>query len=412
MNPTDLKLTYCSNIHAGDSWDDHFAALKQNFHLIKEEFSPFEPLSIGLRISNAASITLLEPTFLKQFKIWLGENKSYVFTLNGFPYGEFHYSRVKDQVHFPDWTTEARLDYTLRLINILAALLPVGIDGGISTSPLSYKYWFITREALLSARKSATHNIILVAASLIRLKERTGQIIHLDLEPEPDGLLETGPEFIDWYLFELLPAAKIYFGANSKAEISILEAQIREHICLCYDICHFAIGFENHASCLAELKKYKIKVGKLQISAALKVVFSPESENSSSRNEEIKRLLNNYNEPVYLHQVVAKKNTGELIRYRDLPDALTSEDDVAFDEWRIHFHVPVFCEVLAPGIYATQSDITEVLNLLNQTFFTTHLEVETYTWEVLPEGLKLPVEQSIIRELAWVKMQLVTQGHE
>ena len=412
MNPADLKLTYCSNIHAGETWDDHFLNLKQNFPLIKEEFSPSEPLSIGMRISNAASLELMEPAVLNQFKIWLGENKSYVFTLNGFPFGEFHHARVKEQVHFPDWTTQIRVDYTLRLVSILAELLPQGIDGGISTSPLSYKYWFKTQDQLLSARKLATHNIILIASALIRLKEQTGQVIHLDLEPEPDGLLETGNEFINWYLFELLPAAKIYFKANSDAVVLKVEAQIREHICLCYDICHFAIGYENHASCLSELNKYKIKVGKLQISAALKAVFGSVPDNSFRRNEEIFGLLETYNEPVYLHQVVAKKNTGELIRYRDLPDALNSVDDIAVNEWRIHFHVPVFCDLIAPGIFATQSDILEVLSLLKLTLFTTHLEVETYTWEVLPEALKLPIDQSICRELTWVKAQLISSGHE
>ena len=412
MNPADLKLTYCSNIHAGETWDDHFFNLKQHFPLIKAEFSPCEPLSIGMRISNAASLELIEPAVLNQFKTWLGENQSYVFTLNGFPFGEFHHARVKEQVHFPDWTTQTRVDYTLRLVSILAQLLPQGIDGGISTSPLSYKYWFKTQEQLLSARKLATHNIILIASALIKLKEQTGQVIHLDLEPEPDGLLETGTEFINWYLYELIPAAKIYFRATSEAEVFKVDAQIREHICLCYDICHFAIGFENHALCLSELKKHKIKVGKLQISAALKAVFSAVPDNSSGRNKEILGLLDTYNEPVYLHQVVAKKITSELTRYRDLPDAFASVDDLAANEWRIHFHVPVFCDLLAPGVYATQSDIIEVLGLLKQNHFTTHLEVETYTWEVLPEALKLPIDQSIIRELAWVKAQLISNGHE
>jgi len=41
------------------------------------------------------------------------------------------------------------------------------------------------------------------------------------------------------------------------------------------------------------------------------------------------------------------------------------------------------------------------LNLLKTSPFTNQMEVETYTWEVLPEGLKLGIVDSIEREMNW-----------
>lgn len=410
-------LTYCTNIHAGETWTDHFAALKASFPGIRQAFRPGEKMGLGLRLSSIASQELLLPGKLGEFRKWLAIQDSYVFTLNGFPYGEFHHASVKDQVHFPDWTTPERMEYTLRLFAILGELLPPGMEGGISTSPLSYRLWFDSSEDRAAARLAATANILAVAARLIRISQETGQVMHLDLEPEPDGLLETGAEFIDWYLHELEPAANIYLLAElglTYAEVGVL---LRRHICLCYDICHFAIGFEDHAAVIEQLGSEGIRIGKLQVSAALKAVLPAEP----LLRRPVYDLLEIYNEPVYLHQVVSRSADGVLTRNRDLPSALPAvrsvpdgqpcADRVAArdpEEWRIHFHVPVFCQQLhaGPDLFSTQADISLVLEIQRLKPFTSHLEVETYTWEVLPEELKLPIDQSIIRELNWVDQQL------
>ena len=199
-------LTYCSNIHAGESWADHFAALKKYFPSVKKNISPDMPMGIGLRLSNEASLDLIRDEQLAIFSTWLTENDAYVFTMNGFPYGGFHHVRVKDQVHTPDWTTTDRVDYTIRLFRILEKLLPEGMDGGVSTSPLSYRHWFGSPDSLKTARQKATNNILLVAEELVRIQKNSGKWLHLDIEPEPDGILESGAEFIDWYENELLPA--------------------------------------------------------------------------------------------------------------------------------------------------------------------------------------------------------------
>lgn len=390
-------LTYCTNIHSGETWQDHFAALKNNFPGIKAKLSPGKPMGLGLRLSAVASLELIKETNLSVFKQWLADNDVYVFTMNGFPYGNFHQARVKDQVHAPDWTTTDRLNYTLRLFDILSQLLPDGMDGGISTSPLSYRHWFDTSNNLEVAKNTATGNILKIAEYLVAISTTTGKLLHLDIEPEPDGMLENGQEFIDWYENYLLPAGVPIFA--EKYDISFDEAAllIKAHICLCYDVCHFAIGYEPHAQMIDTLNEKGIKIGKIQISAALKSLMDSDSEVRSLKASAFAA----FNEPVYLHQVVARTSGNNLLRYRDLPEALANAANSYVLEWRAHFHVPVF-EKNFGLLESTQDDIVEVLALHVKNNITKHLEVETYTWEVLSDELKVPLQQSIIREIEWV----------
>ncbi|MES3018306.1 MAG: metabolite traffic protein EboE [Bacteroidota bacterium] len=391
-------LTYCTNIHAGESWADHFNSLKEKFPAIKNQVSATADMGIGLRLSNMASIELQHGKNLDEFQDWLRDNHAYVFTMNGFPYGDFHHAVVKDQVHAPDWTTQERVDYTLRLFSILAKLLPKGVDGGVSTSPLTYRYWHISKNESAAATEIATQNVIVVLEELIHYKNNLGIIMHLDIEPEPDGMLETGREFIDWYQNVLLPAAKNVLPNKLGISEEEAVAAVREHISLCYDVCHFAIGYEPHQEILKELAANKIRVGKIQISAALKSDLPP----ATGVRESISEAFSKFNEPTYLHQVVGRKKDQALIRYRDLPEALEDIQNPEVEEWRAHFHVPVFLRDLEL-LKSTQSDIVEVLRIQSSLPFTSHLEVETYTWEVLPDSLKAPIDLSISRELNWVK---------
>jgi hypothetical protein len=198
-------LTYCSNIHPGESWDAHFEELKASVPFIREKTAPGVSFGLGLRLANQASLELSKPDRLEEFKAWLTEQDIYVFTMNGFPYGGFHGTKVKDLVHAPDWTTEERLSYTRRLFDLLAQLLPEGMQGSISTPPLSYKYWWEDSQALEDAKQKATQHILSVIETLISIREETGTIMHLDIEPEPDGILDNGKDFIGWYTEYLLP---------------------------------------------------------------------------------------------------------------------------------------------------------------------------------------------------------------
>jgi hypothetical protein len=392
-------LTYCTNIHPGESWAEHFQALKNYFPSIKEKISPDQPMGIGLRLSGEASMDLIKKENLVSFKKWLASQQAYVFTMNGFPYGGFHRTVVKDMVHAPDWTKQERVDYTVRLFHILSALLPADLDGGVSTSPLSYKPWFQSHEDLNRAKETATKNIIFIVEKLIDLHQSTNKLLHLDIEPEPDGVLSNGTDFIEWFENDLVPVGIPIIKERFHVSHQHAEDLIKEHLRLCYDVCHFAVGFEDHLQMIDNLQKRRIKIGKIQISAALKAQIT--------EIKMIKESFAKFNEPTYLHQVVAKTTDGKLLHFPDLPVAL-KDNHSQFAEWRAHFHVPVFTEKFGL-LSSTNDEIGQVLFQQKKKPFTQHLEVETYTWDVLPAGLKLPLQDSIVRELQWVKRVLANE---
>lgn len=394
-------LTYCTNIHPGESWTEIFHNLKKYIPGIKQEVSPDAPFGIGLRLSDKASRSLLEEGNLPDFKNWLDKNNCYVFTLNGFPFGSFHHQAIKDRVHQPDWTTKERLDYTLRLFKILAALLPDGIEGGISTSPLSYKYWPAIRENKNEVLEKATLHMVKIAEKLYKIHRRNGQILHLDIEPEPDGLLENTQEVIHWYKEWLIPRGAAYLKQRLNLSHEESETCLKNHIRLCYDVCHFAIVYEKPKEIFHQLKLEGIKIGKIQISAALKTRLPKEIE----QRKWVMDALAPFVESTYLHQVVERNSAGQLTHFPDLPQALAKLNNPAAREWRTHFHVPVFLNNYGQ-LESTQEDILEVLEYLKKEKVSDHLEVETYTWEVLPADIQLEITDSIVRELQWVQKNL------
>ena len=390
-------LTYCTNIHSGEHWADVWTDLQTYLLPVRQALSPHQPFGIGLRLSNIASQEILANNQLSHFKRWLTDNNYYVFTLNGFPYGNFHHQVIKDAVHQPDWTTPERLAYTLRLFDILAELLPNGMEGGISTSPLSYKLWYDQPQALEQTLSRATQALAQVAAHLYQIQQTTGKLLHLDIEPEPDGLLETTQEVIDYFHQWLLPRGSSYLQQQLALSPDEAERCLRSHIQVCYDVCHFAVEYEQPQEVLTRWQRAGIQVGKIQISAALKSTF-PEPAARQPVVAQFRSLV----ESTYLHQVVARTSDGRLVQYNDLPQALDHAYQPDIQEWRTHFHVPIFVSHYGT-LAATQSDIEEVLAIVKKENITRHLEVETYTWEVLPPDLQLGLTDSIIRELQWVQ---------
>lgn len=401
MKTSSGHLTYCTNIHPGEIWDDHFNALKASVPLIKSRLSPESPFALGLRIANAASLELSKPDRLQELKDWLASLDLYVFTMNGFPFGGFHNTEVKDQVHAPDWTTTDRVSYTLRLFSILQELLPVGMHGGISTSPLSYKYWWKTEADRDDAVRESTNNILLVVDGLINIRQKTGKVMHLDLEPEPDGLLDNGQDFVYWYQEVLLPMGIPYLCQKHGFSVGEAEDALLTHVQLCYDVCHFAVGYEDGAAYVKELSQLGIRIGKIQISSALQIDFR-------DREQEKLAAIKAFNEPVYLHQVVARQTDGRLQRYADLPEAI-ADFSASHNEWRIHFHVPLFVESYGL-LNSTREEIVKILSVQKENSITDYLEIETYTWGVLPEDMQKPIAESIAREMEWVNGLIVKQN--
>ncbi len=385
-------LTYCTNIHPARGFPEVWESLKQHALPLKASLSPNAPFGIGLRLSGDESRELLAGDTLTGFKRWLDENGLYVFTMNGFPHGPFHNQPVKAQVHAPDWRSDERVNYTLRLAQSLAVLLPEGVTGGISTSPLSYKAWIDESDA--ATWRQLTENVVRVAEYLAKLYAERGVMIHLDLEPEQGGLLENMAELTRFFETWLLT-----YGAERLAErlnITVKKAKetLLRHIQVCFDTCHVALAYEDPAEILSDFTALGILIGKVQLSSALEL---------SPHNAEVtKRALEPFNEPVYLHQVIQKNKGGTLTRFPDLPGALAALPQPDAERWRVHFHVPVFL-AQTTAFNTTQKMILRTLELHRQKPLTEHFEVETYTWSILPDALKLGLTASIERELSWVQ---------
>lgn len=389
-------LTYCTNIHPGSNWERTFDSLKEYVSHIKKEVSPDKPFGLGLRLSNKASEELNENGHLQEFKQWLHQNDVYVFTMNGFPYGNFHDERVKDKVHAPDWTTKERLTYTKRLFEQLAELLPTGMSGGISTSPISYKHWHESVELKKKAFEKGAKHLSEIVLQLYRLEHETEKYLHLDIEPEPDGLIENSDEVLGFYKDYLVPIAGRFLKEQLGKNIEEAEKLIKRYITVCYDICHFSLAFEDPEYTFKKFEKEGIKVGKIQVSAALKIIYK------EAEKEAIWNSLSGFDEPIYLHQVTEKVD-GLVKTYNDLPMVLENRKD--FTELRAHFHVPIFLERFGK-LFSTQDHILKVIDYLKEHSVSDHLEIETYTWEVLPKELKRDLSESIIREINWLKERL------
>lgn len=398
----ELHLTYCTNIHPGNQWSEVKSNIEKYGPELRSRISPDEPFGIGLRLSNVAAEELLEDNNLQAFRKYLDQEKLYVFTLNGFPYGSFHRERVKEDVHSPDWRTDERGDYTIRLVHILSDLLPADVtEGSISTSPLSYKHWVDKDDQ--KVWDLCLNQLVRVVRELIKIRENTGQLIHIDLEPEPDGLLEDSLEVVSFFQDHLLVKGVEMLSDAMNLKTEDAREYLLDHIQVCLDTCHMAIEYEAPGPFVERLRDVGIKIGKIQISSALKVPLSKAGKSSEAQTL-IKEALLPFAGSTYLHQVIQKNKDDSLKRYSDLPVALdnlkNNIDQV--QEWRVHFHVPVFVESYT-SFLSTQKEIIDTLALHQGQPFCTHFEIETYTWEVLPDGLKDDLTNLITQEFKWVQ---------
>lgn len=394
-----FDLTYCSNIHSGETWGRVFANMKEYLPQLKTDLAPDAPFGVGLRLSNRAADGLLENGALQQAKEWLSENQFYVMTINAFPYGNFHRKGIKDRVYAPDWTTKKRRDYSLKIARILAALTPEGGESGFSTVPLSYKPWLNPDTTVKTYHQSAIF-LSDVVQFMAETYEKTGTLIHIDIEAEPDCLIETNEELIAFFNTWLLPVGVPYLAQKSEISQQKAEEQLRRHVQVCYDVCHSCVEFEKPVEVFNDLAKAEIQIGKIQISAALKYKLNKDAD----RALQAEKTLSEFIDPVYLHQVVKHHADNTLSQNRDLNDSVLSQlkaNNASVDEIRTHFHVPIFLEHYE-HLDSTQSNIIDVIKLLQNNRMARHLEIETYTWDVLPPSLKLDMMSSIKREYEWV----------
>ena len=368
MNLKNSHLSWCLNIYPGESW----AETRENIHVnatkVKKLLESNERtssivsqngLGLGMRIANEAANELHGNT--AAFKKELQDLNLYVFTVNAFPFGNFHQKPVKENVYYPDWSSQERLDYTVKTAEILADLLPEGVNGSISTVPVTYGK---------DLPDGAIKNLISCAQKLKELEEKSGKLVKVALEPEPDCFLERTDESID------------FFNLLRKENKELAE----RYLGICLDTCHMALQFERPIDSLNKFVAANVPIPKIQISS----VLSLDSDKHSTK------ALDKFNEAVYLHQTLVKEG-DQIKQYPDLGDAFQANPQ---GEWRVHFHVPLYFNGNEDGLSSTS-------DLLNEEFMRKafevcdHLETETYTYNVLPDA-QFDVNQSIANELLFV----------
>ena len=392
-----IDLGYCTNIHRGETWEETFDGLQRYTDEVRKRVSPDQPYGIGLRLGHDACRELASDAASKDsFRRWLDERNAYVFTINGFPYGKFHGSRVKEQVYAPDWTTMERLDYTKHLFDLMTELSPEGQAISVSTVPGSFK-GFIKPGTRQEQLEAIYHNLTACADHIESLREKTGRDIHLGLEPEPLCLFETSEETIE------------FFDGYLSGRESDERSRILSNIGVNYDTCHLAIEYEDPGASVEVLLDAGIRISKIHLSSALKLTPNPDS---------VKRLAA-FQDEVYLHQVVVRSGDSVTHRFEDLPDAFSwfEENSAnAGDEWRVHFHVPLHARAVE-YFDDTRDQISGVFQLLKEAasrdgkLFCQHFEMETYTWEVLPEEIRdRDVVDQLEAEYGWTLSEFRRYG--
>jgi hypothetical protein len=383
-----LHLAYCTNVHRGENWVETFAALERHVLPVRRRVAAGRSYAIGLRLGQRAAAELAQRDALLAFQRWLEVHDCYVFTINGFPYGSFHGTRVKEQVYAPDWSTPERVVYTNQLFDLLCAIAPPGAACSVSTVPASFKA-FVAREP--ARRHAIFANLTACGRYIATLAEKTGRDLHLGLEPEPLCQIETSEETV------------AFFRDWRASDTAVDREGLLRRIGVNYDCCHLAVEFESATAALDRLVGAGLRLSKLHLSSALRV--RPDAAGRAA--------LNAFVEPVYLHQVVVgRANSSEVRRrYIDLPDALADATPaLPDDEWRVHFHVPLHAPPGAP-FQDTRDHLIAALDwLAAHPGLCTHLEMETYTWEVLPPALRLPIEDQLVQEYAWTLDALAKRG--
>ncbi|MEQ8785633.1 MAG: metabolite traffic protein EboE [Pirellulaceae bacterium] len=381
------QLGYCTNVHAGAKLDATRQNLERYALEVKRRFRPEAPMGVGLWLANPAAEELLIDDRAAEWADWLDEQGLVPFTMNGFPYGDFHQQVVKHRVYHPTWFEADRRDYTLRLFEILDRLLPPDMEGSISTAPLCWGQPAPSEEQL----RQAGRQLRVVAAQLAHLERETGRLLHLAIEPEPGCFLQRSTDLV--HFFE-----NYLFDGDS-------EYACRRHLRVCHDVCHAAVMFEPQHEVIQRYRAAGIGIGKVQISSAVRL---PLDEMAPPQRAEALEQLSGFAEDRYLHQTMVKQDDQPPRFYEDLPLALKAEQESATlsGEWRVHFHVPIYLERF--GLLETsQADILACLEALRDQPEVAHFEVETYAWGVLPPSLQVPdLATGIAREMTWFADQL------
>jgi sugar phosphate isomerase/epimerase len=378
MTINTLPLSYCTNVHPGQTVAEVESGLREFTVPVRDNVGD---LAAGLWLARSVVDELIKTDdALDRFAETLHSARLTCYTLNTFPFGNFHDARVKENVYLPDWASDARVQYTMDCARVLARLLPDDIaEGSLSTVPLGFKPF----DHADDFTDQCADRLIDLAQSLAGIEAATGKKIRLAIEPEPFCIIETTPETLSFF-------SRLRERAADRDSLDV----VTEYLGVCYDVCHQAVEFENVVDSIRELSAASIRINKLHISSAIRVERPGE-------NEDARQALARYVEPRYLHQTMARLPDGSISRMVDLTEDIALDPDRAFgaaDEWRVHFHVPVNAESLGP-LGTTRDDLKIALAQIPALDYAPHLEIETYTWEVLPDGGRTALVDGLTAEV-------------
>jgi hypothetical protein len=389
-------LSYSTLVHPSDNWELMSHSLRTYVPQVKARVSPNQAFGLSLRLAAPSADALVnDPAARDALKRFMAENDLYLYTVNAFPYGAFKDTIVKEQVYEPDWRSEERTQYTINVADILADVAPEGLAASIQSAPLGFKPRVTGPDVIASY----TEHVLRVAAHLVGIEARTGKTVTLALEPEPHCFLETTDETIDYFTNHLYsgPAAE---RLAKLADIPISEAigALRRHLGVVFDIGHQAVGFEDVPVSLQKLVDAGVPILKLQEVAAMHM---------PQVTDETIEALQRFAKTVYLSQTVQKKD-GKITKFLNLEDAFAARKaDPGPREWRTHFHVPVFLDDLG-AFGTTRFALEQALKMHKEKPLSRQLEIETYTWDVLPDHLKTgDIVDYVCREIEWVRGQLL-----
>lgn len=383
-----LLVGYCTNVHAGEDLETTQAQLEQHAVEVANQLQ-IPHLAVGLWLSRKTSQQLLSTdSAVGDFSDWLNRKGLIPYTLNGFPFGNFHQEVVKQEVYLPTWADPARLNYTSDLATILVQLLkrcqqPAAHTGTISTLPLGWP------ETGQDIRKDSARNLMTLVQRLDQLHQESGIHIQVCIEPEPGCVLGDMNSTLDFFEHFLLTGDLA------------TDNRIRQYLSVCYDICHSAVMGENATENLNRIRELQLDVGKVQVSSAVTVDFDRQSD--QQQHELCWQRLTEFNEPRYLHQTCVFLD-GQRHFFEDLPLALATAPLRCRGRWTVHFHVPI-SESAAGDLQTTQCEITEFISACQRLdVHPIHWEVETYAWNVLPADMQRPtLAEGIADEIRTLK---------
>ncbi|WP_277207179.1 metabolite traffic protein EboE [Isoptericola croceus] len=382
---TVLHVSYGTNVHPAQDVDGLVDQLRRFAGPVRRRLGA-DRLGLGLWLPAEATHRLAaDPAAVGLLRKALDHEGLEVVTVNAFPYGNFHAPVVKKAVYRPDWTQDARLDYTLDCAQVLTELLPDDVArGSISTLPLGWREpWDADRS------RAARDRLDRLAVGLGALEDRTGRTVRVAFEPEPGCLAETSSGLADH-----------------------LRGVDTDRLGACLDLCHLATEFEDPGEALAALDGAGLPVVKAQVSAALHCEDPGDPASLAALEEFV--------EARFLHQT-RERGAQAVLRRDDLPDALGRVDGApglpGEGPWRVHVHVPLHATP-RPPLRSTRDVLTDALELLvgGPHPLVEHLETETYTWSVLPAHLRPRDDDGLVAgiaaELDWTREQLVARGME